>query len=142
MRPFVVTILATAAAACAASGCVRDPAIVVSPVAQSPDLGAIQLDVHEANRLTQGVSSASVELVAASRENWNEPLRHIVTDTAGRAVIAGLAPARYAIRVWAAGHDTVTQRLDVKAGKVQPLPVRLRTNGCTPVVTARGPVCM
>jgi hypothetical protein len=138
MRRFMAAILAASAAA----GCVRDPAIVVSPVAQSPGLGAIQLDVHDANRLTQGISRASVELVPASRENWNEPLTHIVTDTAGRAVIAGLAPARYAIRVWAAGYDTVTRRLGVTAGKVQPLPVRLRSIACTPVVTATGPVCM
>jgi hypothetical protein len=81
-------------------------------------------------------------LVAVSRENWNEPLVHIVTDTAGRAVIAGLVPARYAIRIWAVGYDTVAQRLYVKAGKVQPLPVRLRSIACTPGVTAAGPVCM
>ena len=142
MRRIVASILTASAAAWAGTACVRDPAIVVLPIAQSPDLGAIQLDVHDANRLTQGISRASVELIVASRENWNEPLRHIVTDTAGRAVIAGLAPARYAIRVWAAGFDTVTQRLNVRAGKVQPLPVRLRSNSCTPVVTARGPVCM
>ena len=138
MRRFVAAILAASAAA----GCVRDPAIVVSPVVQSPGLGAIQLDVHDANRVTQGISRASVELVTASRENWSDPLAHIVTDTAGRAVMAGLAPARYAIRVWAVGYDTVTQRLSVKAGKVQPLPVRLRSIACTPVVTSAGPVCM
>lgn len=142
MRRFVVTMLAASAAASAVSGCVRDPAIVVSPVAQSSGLGAIQLDVHDANRVTQGVGRASVELVAASREDWNDPLVRIVADTAGRAVIAGLAPARYAIRIWAVGYDTVTQRLDVKAGKVKPLPVRLRSIACTPVVTAYGPVCM
>lgn len=142
MRRFVLAALAASAAAWTGSACIRDPAIAVLPVAQSPDLGAIQLEVHDANRLTQRVSRASVELVAASRENWNEPLRRTVTDTAGRAVIAGLAPARYAIRFWAVGYDTVTQRLDVKAGKVQPLPVRLRSIACTPVVTARGPVCM
>jgi hypothetical protein len=135
-------MLAASAAAWTGFACVRDPAIAVSPVAQSPDLGAIQLDVHEANRLTQGVSRASVDLVAASHEDWSQPLRHTVTDAAGRAVIADLAPARYAIRVWAVGHDTVTQRFDVKAGRVQPLPVRLRDDRCTPVVTATGPVCM
>lgn len=138
-RIAVLTLLGVAATG---SACVRDPAIAVSPLAQSPGLGAIQFDVHDANRLTQEISHASVDLVAASRENWNEPLRHAVTDTAGRAVIAGLTPARYAIRVWAVGFDTVTQRLDVKAGKVEPLPVRLLGNSCTPVVTSHGPVCM
>ncbi len=138
MRRFAITILS----AMAMAGCVRDPAIVIARVAQSPDLGAIQVDVHDANRVTQGVSRASVELVAGSRGNWSEPLRQLVTDTAGRVVIAGLAPARYAIRIWAAGFDTVTQRLNVKAGRVQPLPVRLRSVECTPVVTVSGPVCM
>ncbi len=142
MKRFVATILAASTAALTSSACVRDPAIVVSPVAQSPDLGAIQLEVHDANRVTQGITGASVEWTTTSRENWNQPLPHVLTDTTGRAVIAGLPPARYAIRVWAVGYDTVTQRLDVKAGKVQPLPVRLRSIACTPVVTARGPVCM
>ena len=142
MRPFALTILAASATAWLGSACVHDPAIAVSPVAQSPGLGAIQLDVHDANRVTQGITGASVEWVTASRESWNQPLPHVLTDTAGRAVIAGLPPARYAIRVWAVGYDTVTQRLDVKAGQVQPLPVRLRSIACTPVVTAHGPVCM
>jgi hypothetical protein len=142
MRRLVVTVLAASAVTWTASACVRDPAIAVSPVAQSPDLGAIQLEVHDANRVTQGINGASVEWVTASREDWNQPLPHVLTDTTGRAVIAGLPPARYAIRVWATGYDTVTQRINVKAGKVEPLPVRLRSIACTPVVTARGPVCM
>ncbi len=142
MRRFVVTILTASTAAFASFACVRDPAMTVSPVAQSSDLGAIQLAVHDANHVTQGISGASIEWLTSSREDWNQPLPRVLTDTAGRAVIAGLPPARYAIRVWAAGYDTVTQRLSVKAGKVEALPVRLRSIACTPVVTARGPVCM
>jgi hypothetical protein len=109
---------------------------------QAANTGAIQLDVREETRHTEAVGGSVVELVPAAREDWQNPLRRVVTDTAGRTVFAGLVPARYAVRVWAVGHDTVTQRLNVKRGEVEALHVRLRDDRCTPVVTQNGVVCM
>jgi hypothetical protein len=134
--------LAVTVAAGVACACARQPSIAVAPGAQSTTVGSIQLDIREATRLTQGVGGASVELVSEADKNWEHPLRRAVADSAGRAAIGELSPDRYAVRVWAIGHDTVTERISITVGHVQSLRVKLRNDQCTPVVTAHGPVCM
>jgi hypothetical protein len=134
--------LSVTASILCASSCAAPFQVALGAVPTSVDVGSIQLDVREEIRLTQPVSGALVELVAAANENWQIPLRRAIVDTAGRTVFAGLVPAHYAVRVWAIGHDTVTQHINVKGGHMEEVRIRLRDDRCTPVVTASGPVCM
>jgi hypothetical protein len=108
----------------------------------SGTLGEIQLDIRDENRLTQGVNGAFVKLVPASNEDWRAPLREATSDSSGHVTITALQPDRYAIRVWAAGHDTVTERFRVMPGTIDAIRVKLRADRCTPLVTTHGPVCM
>jgi hypothetical protein len=135
---------ATAAFVMAAGicSCASQPAVHALPGEASVALGAIQLDVREETRLTEGVNGATVVLVPASREDWSAPLREVTADSSGRVILSSLTPDRYAVRVWATGHDTVTERVRVTAGKIEEVRVKLRDDHCTPLLTAHGPVCM
>jgi hypothetical protein len=143
MRTPITTAVAASVIAAAVCACAPpQPSVQAVPGETSASLGAIQLDVREETRLTEGVNGATVELVPASKEDWRAPLREVTADSSGRVVLAALAPERYAIRVWAAGHDTVTQRITVTAGKIEALRIKLRDDHCTPLLTGHGPVCM
>jgi hypothetical protein len=122
--------------------CIRQPAVALANVDEPRSVGAIQVEVRQERDLTQGVRGAQVEVVAASDQNWWNPLRRVVADTTGLAVVAGMPPARYAVRAWAAGHDTVTQRVSVSGGQVKLVRISLREDRCKVVVTQSGPVCM
>ena len=128
--------------AVAVCSCGQQPAIQTIPGETSATLGAIQLDVREETRLTEGVKGATVELVPASNENWRAPLREVTADSSGRIILSALAPERYAVRAWATGHDTVTERVVVTAGKIQEIRIKLRDDHCKPLLTGHGPVCM
>jgi hypothetical protein len=134
--------LVTGVLACGAGACAFQSTLTRSPAGAGATVGEIQIDVREEARLKEGVPGASIELVNAANENWDSPLRHVAADSAGHASFARLAPARYTIRAWAAGHDTVTQRLNVGAGDIQSVRISLRSDRCVVVVTSSGPVCM
>ncbi len=131
--------LVIAAAICS---CAPRPAVQPVPGEASAAVGAIRLDVREETRLTEGVNGATVVLVPASRESWGVPLREVTADSSGRVILSSLAPDRYAVRVWATGHDTTTERVRVTAGKIEEVRVTLRDIHCTPLLTTHGPVCM
>jgi len=135
-------MLAATLIAAVICGCARQPSVALTPGARSSAFGSIQIAVREETRLTEGVGGASVALVPASKEDWRAPLRVIAADTSGRATLSNLPPQRYTVRVWAAGHDTITERISVAAGKVYLVRVKLRDDHCTPLLTAHGPVCM
>ncbi len=123
-----------------ALACAHQTEIAIPAGERRPGIGELQIDVREDTRLTEGVRGAVVEVTAANGD-WNTPLRHVVADTAGNATIGGLSPAHYSLRVWAAGYDTVTQRVSVKAGEIEAVRVALRDDRCKVVVTSHGPVC-
>ena len=134
--------LVTVGFVCSTSSCANRSTMTLRSGDLRSDVGEIRVDVREETRHTEAVGGAAIALVAASMEDWAAPLRNEVADTAGHAVIAGLRPARYTIRVWAAGHDTVTQRVTMSAGQAEAVRVSLRNVRCTVVVTSTGPVCM
>jgi len=108
----------------------------------SGDLGALQIDVREETHLKEGVAGATVELTSDAKASGQASLRRVTADTSGKATFDRLTPARYAIRVWAAGHDTVTEHVAVRAGQLETVRVAIRDDHCTVVVTSSGPVCM
>ena len=142
MRRPAQTVFAGLFSAIAISSCDRQTTTDLAPDAQPATLGAIEIDIREETRLTEGVKGATVQLVPASNENWRAPLRELAADSSGHIVLTSLAPERYAVRVWAAGHDTVTERVVVTRGKLRALRVKLRDDHCAPLLTAHGPVCM
>jgi hypothetical protein len=141
MRRAIAIGVAAAGVVLWTSSCEFQSTYSRSPNPGDASVGELQIDVREETRLTEGVRSAVVELVPASNDDWRTPLRHVAADTSGRATMGDLAPAHYSIRVWAAGYDTVTQHVRVKAGKIDAVRIALRDDRCKVVVTSHGPVC-
>ncbi len=132
--------VAALGAAWSAAACAHQTEVAIPAAERRPGIGELRIDVRKDTRLTEGVRGAVVE-VAAPNGDWKTPLRHVAADTAGRVMIGDLAPAHYSLRVWATGHDTVTQRVSVKAGEIESVRVALRDDRCKVVVTSHGPVC-
>jgi hypothetical protein len=141
MQRAIRIAVAALGVACSVSSCAHQTEIAIPAGARRGGIGELQIDVREETRLTEGVRGAVIELVATPSEDWRSPLRHVTADTAGRATIKDLVAAHYTVRVWATGHDTVTQAVGIKAGEIDAVRVTLRDIHCTVIVTSHGPVC-